>query len=334
MPIKIPNDLPARQTLEEERVPIIGESEALRQEIRPLRIALLNLMPDKIRTETQLLRALGSTPLQIEVTLLRTSSYTGRNTPITHLQAFYETWVNIQDQRFDALVVTGAPVEQMEFEEVLYWEELQALMDWAETNVHSTFNICWGAQAALYHHYGVPKHALDGKIFGIYCQRVASRSSPLTAGFDDEFLMPVSRYTEVRLEDVEKNPDLEVLAISDRSGLCMLEDRARRRVFVFNHLEYDADTLKREYFRDLEAGLDIHLPENYFPGDDPDQSPKVTWRAHRSLLFGNWINDVYQSTPFDLEAVGRAGRDPAEPGPARLAGRPGPRAREPSKIEA
>jgi homoserine O-succinyltransferase len=260
------------------------------------------------------------------VILLRTSSYTGRNTPITHLQAFYETWSNIKDQRLDALVVTGAPVEQMAFEEVLYWEELQALMTWAESHVHSCFYICWGAQAALYHHYGVPKHPLEAKIFGVYGQRVTSRNTPLTAGFDDEFLMPVSRYTEARLEDVTHIPELDVLAISDRSGLCMLEDRARRRVFVFNHLEYDADTLKREYFRDLEAGLSIHLPENYFPGDDPDQSPMVTWRAHRSLLFGNWINDVYQSTPFDLSKIGS--------GAAKPASRPDRRAAQPSKVEA
>ena len=310
MPIKIPNDLPARAILEEERVPIIGEREALHQEIRPLRVALLNLMPDKIRTETQMLRALGSTPLQVEVTLLRTSSYTGRNTPIAHLLAFYDTWDEIKDQTFDALVVTGAPVEQMAFEDVLYWEELTALMDWAERRVHSSFYICWGAQAALYHHYGVPKFPLEHKIFGVYSQRVTSRGTPVTVGFDDEFLMPVSRYTEVRLADVEKVADLDVLAISDRSGLCMLEDRARRRIFVFNHLEYDADTLKREYFRDLEAGLEIHPPEHYFPGDDPDQSPKVTWRAHRSLLFGNWINEIYQTTPFDIGKIG--GRQPAK----------------------
>ncbi len=326
MPIKIPNDLPARATLEEERVPIIGEREALRQEIRPLRIALLNLMPDKIRTETQMLRALGSTPLQVEVTLLRTSSYTGRYTPIAHLLAFYDTWDEIRDQTFDALVVTGAPVEQMAFEDVLYWEELTALFDWAAQSVHSSFYICWGAQAALHHHYGVPKVPLEGKTFGVYSQRVTSRSTPITVGFDDEFLMPVSRYTEVRLADVEKVADLDVLAISDRSGLCMLEDREHRRIFVFNHLEYDADTLKREYFRDLEAGLEVHLPENYFPGDDPDQSPKVTWRAHRSLLFGNWINEIYQTTPFDIGKIG-AGRLPS---PAKGAAAP----ERPKKVEA
>lgn len=306
MPIKIPNNLPARKILEEERVPIIGESDAVRQDIRPLRIALLNLMPDKIRTETQLLRVLGATPLQIEVMLLRTSSYTGRNTPIEHLLAFYETWDKVADQYFDALIVTGAPVERMEFEDVTYWSELTDLFQWAEARVHSCFFICWGAQAALFHQHGIPKYDLGKKVFGVYCQRVVSRFSPLVTGFDDEFLMPVSRYTEVHLEDIEKVPDLEVLVVSDRSGVCMLEDRAKRRVYVFNHLEYEAETLKQEYFRDLESGLDIHLPENYFPGDDPDQSPRVTWRAHRNLLFGNWINDIYQSTPYDLSQVGKS----------------------------
>ncbi|MET4804885.1 homoserine O-succinyltransferase [Limibacillus sp. MBR-115] len=305
MPIKIPNELPARAILESEGVPVIQESDAMRQDIRPLRVALLNLMPEKIRTETQLARVLGSTPLQIEMTLLRTGSYTGRNTPMEHLLTFYQTWEDVKEQKFDALIITGAPVEQMPFEDVVYWNELQQIFDWADTNVFSSFFICWGAQAALYHYHGVPKYDLDGKMFGVFPHAVDQHASPLVAGFDDIFHCPVSRYTEVRRKDVEPIQGLEILADSADSGLCLLEERAKRRVFIFNHLEYDGDTLKREFQRDHAAGLDTALPRNYFQGDDPSQPPRVAWRAHRNLLYGNWINDLYQHAPFDLQKIGK-----------------------------
>ena len=306
MPIKIPNDLPARQILEGEKVPIIRESDALRQDIRPLRVALLNLMPDKIRTETQLARVLGATPLQIEMTLLRTGSYTGRNTPMEHLLAFYQTWDEVVDQKFDALIVTGAPVEQMPFEEVTYWPELSDVLDWAETNVHSSFFICWGAQAALFHYHGIPKYDLGGKMFGVFPHSVEQNASALIAGFDDVFHCPVSRYTENHRSDIEQVPGLSILAESEESGLCLVEEKDKRRVYIFNHLEYDGDTLKREYLRDQEANLGTGLPKHYFRNDDPAQAPIVAWRSHRNLLYGNWINAIYQSTPFDDELIGRA----------------------------
>jgi homoserine O-succinyltransferase len=303
MPIKVPNDLPARAVLERERVPMIAETDALRQDIRPLQIALLNLMPDKIRTETQLLRVLGATPLQVEMTLLRPGSHESRNTPQEHLTAFYTTWDAVRERYFDALVVTGAPVEHLPFEHVTYWEELRAILDWTRTNVHSSLFICWGAQAALYHFHGVPKHEVGTKRFGVFRHRVLRPFEPLTAGFDDFFFVPVSRYTEVRHDDVVAVPGLEVLVESAESGLCLIQEPARRRIYMFNHLEYDAETLLAEYRRDRDAGLGTALPFNYFPDDDPELAPRMTWRAHRNLLFGNWINMVYQTTPYDLSRM-------------------------------
>jgi homoserine O-succinyltransferase/O-acetyltransferase len=300
MPIKIPNDLPARAVLDRERVPVITEDLALRQDIRPLQIALLNLMPEKIRTETQLARVLGATPLQIEMTLLRPASHESRNTPQEHLIAFYKTWDEVRDRRFDALIVTGAPVEHLPFESVTYWDELAAILDWTNTHVFSGLFICWGAQAALHHFHGLPKHDVGVKRFGVFPHHVLKPYEPLTAGFDDRFFVPVSRYTEVRHGDVAAVPGLEILVESEESGICLIQDARRRRFYMFNHLEYDAETLLGEYRRDRDAGLATAMPFNYFPDDDPDLAPRMTWRAHRNLLFGNWINLVYQGTPYDL----------------------------------
>ncbi len=303
MPIRIPDDLPAREILEAERIPLIRADRADRQDIRPLRIALLNLMPDKVKTETQLLRVLGATPLQIDMTLLRIGSHESKNTSKEHLLAFYRTWDEVKDQKFDALIVTGAPVEHLEYSDVTYWAELQAIFDWARTNVFSSFFICWGAQAALNHYHGVPKHGVEAKRFGIYDHRILMPFHPLIAGFDDRFPVPVSRHTEIRHEDAAKVPGLEILAEADGTGLCLAYEPENRRIYMFNHLEYDADSLAGEYFRDAKAGMNTALPHNYFPSDNPEQAPPITWRAHRTLLFSNWINMVYQGTPYNLDLM-------------------------------
>ncbi|MDE1151610.1 MAG: homoserine O-succinyltransferase [Micavibrio sp.] len=300
MPIKIPDGLPGRAILEREKVPLILEGRALRQDIRPLQIAVLNLMPDKITTETQLLRALGNTPLQIEVTLLHAASHTSKNTAAEHLTAFYQTHADVAHRHFDALVVTGAPVEQLPFTDVTYWKELTRIFDWAKTHVHSRLFICWGAQAALHYYHGIDKQLLPQKKSGLYLHSLAEGFDPLTAGFDDFFDIPVSRHTEVVRADILKHKNLSILAENPQSGVGLVHDRAARDVYIFNHLEYDADTLKREYTRDHAAGLAPELPNRYFPGDNPAAAPQVTWRAHRSLLFGNWINLVYQTTPYEL----------------------------------
>lgn len=305
MPIKIPGGLPGQKVLEAERVPLILEPRALRQDIRPLQVAILNLMPDKARTETQLLRALGLSPLQIEITLLHASSHKSKNTPAEHLTAFYRAHEDVRDRNFDALIVTGAPVEHLAYEEVTYWDELARVLDWAEKHVYSSFFICWGAMAAMHRYHGVPKHSLPGKQSGIYRHAVVRPFHPLVAGFDNVFDVPVSRNTEVRAADIAAHPGLEVLVSSDEAGVCVVNDDRNRRVYVFSHLEYDAETIKREYERDKAAGLGPALPRNYFPGDDPAAEPGITWRAHRSLLFGNWINMVYQGTPYDLAEIGK-----------------------------
>ncbi|MDA7981378.1 MAG: homoserine O-succinyltransferase [Alphaproteobacteria bacterium] len=303
MPIKIPNDLPGRKVLEAEGVSVIKETDATRQDIRPLQIALLNLMPDKIRTETQFARLTGATPLQVELTLLRTGSYRSRNVSERHLLDFYRCWEDVSAEKFDGFIVTGAPVETMEFEEVAYWDELRRIIDWSERNVHESMFICWGAQSALYHRYGVPKHGLGEKLFGVYRQRLCRRGVPLLTGMNDEFSIPVSRYTEVRAEDLPAG--LDVLATSEESGLCMVEDVSRRSVYMFNHVEYDAGTLRDEYERDLANGAGVSLPVDYFPGDDPGEEPINRWRVHAHLLFSNWINRMYQGTPFAREDIGR-----------------------------
>lgn len=305
MPIKIPDDLPAARTLQNEGVVVISENDAIRQDVRPIRIALLNLMPEKIKTETQLARLIGATPLQIELTLLTTASYTAKNTPQEHMSAFYSTWEEVKHHKYDGLIITGAPVEEMDFEEVLYWDELKEILDWAQYNVFRTFNICWGGQAALYHYYGVPKHHLPGKLSGVYEHRILRRNAELLRGFNDKVFVPVSRYTETRKRDIEKHNGLEILLYSDDSGICMIQDHNLGAVYIFNHLEYDTYTLSDEYFRDLKARPEtVRLPENYFPKDDPAKTPANNWRAHGHLLMANWINEMYQHTPFDIERIG------------------------------
>lgn len=305
MPIKIPQDLPARATLEREGVLIIGENDAIRQDIRPLRIALLNLMPKKIETETQIARVLAGTPLQVEMTLFSPSGYVPKNTPREHMIDFYRSWEEIRQQKFDGLIVTGAPVEKLPFEQVVYWDELRRILDWATDHVHGLFALCWGAQAALYHYHGVPKYQLPEKRFGVFRHRVLDHTSLLMRGLDDEIQVPVSRHTENRREDLAGLPELQVLIESDEAGLCLLYDRGRRRVYMFNHLEYDSITLHNEYMRDLEKAEPISMPRYYYPGDDPSRPPVNTWRGNGQLLYANWINSIYQTTPFDLEEIGR-----------------------------
>jgi homoserine O-succinyltransferase len=322
MPIKIQDDLPAAKTLQEEGVVIIREHDAIRQDIRPLRIAVLNLMPEKIKTETQLARLIGATPLQIEMTLLTTSTYQGSHTPRAHMLAFYRPWDQVRHEKFDGLIVTGAPVEEMEFHRVKYWNELRQIFAWAQTNVFASFNICWGAQAALHHHYGVPKYLLPRKLSGVYEHRVVRRGTELLRGFADTFPVPVSRYTEVRARDIIKHPTLEILAESDEAGICLIQDRSLNAVFMFNHLEYDTFSLSDEYGRDLIARPDsVRIPENYFPDDDPAKTPPNSWRPYGHLLVSNWINDTYQRSPFDIGSIGAAGAVSGAPVAAERAGR-------------
>lgn len=300
MPIKVAADLPALKNLERENIFVMHARRAEEQDIRPLRLLLLNLMPTKLETETQILRCLSNTPLQLELDLLQTSSYKATHVPEEHLLDFYMTFDEIEHLRYDGMIITGAPVEHLEFEKVAYWKELCRIMDWSRENVFSTLHICWGAQAGLYHHYGVRKYPLDAKKFGIFEHTVAAPNSPLVRGFDAKFLAPHSRHTEVRIEDVARVPSLEILATGEKSGLYIAATRDRRQLFVTGHCEYDADTLSREYFRDVDKGLPIAVPENYFPNDDPSLEPPLTWRAHAMLLYSNWLNDVYQQTPYDL----------------------------------
>lgn len=304
MPIRIPNDLPARRTLEQEGVMVMTEASAKRQDIRPLRIGLLNLMPNKIKTETQFARLIGATPLQVELTLVKITSHTPKNTPAEHMIAFYRDWEDVRSEKFDGFIVTGAPVELLEFEDVTYWDELRRIYDWTLSHVHSTMNICWGAQAALHHFHGVPKHTLSNKAFGVYRHRNLNPASPFLRGFSDDFSIPVSRWTEVRRAEVPENKGLEVLMESDEAGLCLIADQAHRSLYMFNHIEYDTYSLSDEYWRDTDAGKPIELPANYFPHNDPRATPENRWRSHAHLLFGNWINEVYQTTPFDTEAIG------------------------------
>ena len=301
MPIKIPNELPAAQTLHDENIFVITETRADTQDIRPLRIAVLNLMPTKIVTETQLSRLLGNTPLQVELDLLQTSTHKATHTSEEHMLAFYKTFDEVKEERYDGLVITGAPVEKLAFEEVNYWPELCEIMEWSKTHVYSTFHLCWGALAGLYYHYGIQKTPLERKLFGVFPHRVEYKKSILMRGFDDVFMAPHSRHTTILREDIEKVPDIKILASSEEAGVYAMITRGGRQVFVTGHSEYDPDTLKKEYFRDLDQGLPIDVPKNYFPDDDPSREPQVTWRGHANLLYSNWINHfVYQGTPFDL----------------------------------
>ena len=299
MPVKIPSTLPPRATLERENVFVMGEERAARQDIRPMRVAILNLMPTKIATETQLLRLLGNSALQVDVTLLHTATHESKNVDAEHLLEHYTTFERVRDQKFDGLIITGAPVEQMEFEEVDYWPEIATIIDWAETAVSSTLNICWGAQAALYRRYGIPKHPLSRKMFGVFEHRTLAPTDRLMRGFDDVFLAPHSRHTEVRRADIDKVGEIAILAESDEAGVYIVGSSDGRHVFVTGHSEYDPLTLKTEYDRDVARGLPIDVPKNYYPDDDPSRAPLVRWRGHASLLFANWLNyHVYQVTPF------------------------------------
>lgn len=305
MPIKIPNDLPARLTLEKEGVMLMTEDTAHRQDIRALRIGLLNLMPDKIRTETQFARLIGATPLQVDLSLIKITNHKSKNTSHDHMITFYRDWEKVRKEKFDGLIITGAPIELLEFEDVTYWDELRQIYDWTQTHVQSTFNICWGAQAALYHFHHVPKHTLAQKAFGIYRHKNLSPASPYLRGFSDDFSMPVSRWTENLKSELPTDNGLEVLMESEEAGLCFVADNPHRQLYMFNHIEYDTNSLGDEYRRDVEAGKTINPPANYFPFGNTSATPENRWRSHAHLLFGNWINEVYQSTPFGLEDIGK-----------------------------
>ena len=302
MPIKIPDQLPARAVLVQEGVSVMDERTALRQDIRPMQIGLLNLMPNKIRTETQLARLIGATPLQVELTLVRMGNHKAKNTPEDHLIAFYRTWEEVRHRKFDGFIITGAPVELLAFEDVTYWDELKRILDWTVTNVHSSFFICWGAMAAAWHFHRIPKYTLAKKAFGVFRHRDNAPASPYLAGFSDDFAIPVSRWTEVRRADIPAG--LDVLMESDETGPCLLAEETGNRLYMFNHIEYDSMSLKEEYDRDVAAGTPIDLPHEYFPDDDPTRPPLNRWRSHAHLLFGNWINRVYQTTSYDLEDIG------------------------------
>ncbi len=304
MPIKIPNNLPATETLSNENIFVMNEDRAFHQDIRPLKIAILNLMPLKITTETQILRLIGNSPLQVEIVLLHPESYQSKNTPEEHLINFYKTFAEVREEKFDGLIITGAPVEQMEFKEVDYWEELVRIMDWAKHNVYSTYYICWAAQAGLHHHFGIPKYPLAKKMFGVFSHIPGRKYVKLLRGFDDDFLAPHSRYTEVRRGDIEKVPELEILAESPEAGVYIVATKDGRHIFVTGHSEYDPLTLKQEYDRDIAKGLNIAVPRNYYPNDDPTKEPIVKWRGHANLLYVNWLNYyVYQETPYDLNEL-------------------------------
>jgi homoserine O-succinyltransferase len=302
MPIKIPDQLPARAILTREGVSVMDERSALRQDIRPLQIGLLNLMPNKVRTETQIARLIGASPLQVELTLVRIGGHKARNTPEEHLITFYQTWEEVAHRKFDGFIITGAPIELLPFEEVSYWEELTKILDWTATNVHSSFFICWGAMAAAWHFHKVPKYTLGQKAFGVYRHSNNAPASPYLAGFSDDFAIPVSRWTEVKAADLEGK--LELLMESEATGPCLVAEKTGNRLYMFNHIEYDSTSLKEEYDRDVAAGTPIAIPHEYYPDDDPSRPPQNRWRSHAHLLFGNWINQVYQSTSFEIDKIG------------------------------
>jgi homoserine O-succinyltransferase len=306
MPITLPETLPAYDILATEGVMVMSETRAARQDIRPLRIALLNLMPKKIQTETQFARLIGATPLQIELTLIRMTEHTSKNTAPEHMDAFYRTFQEVKGEYFDGLIITGAPIEHLPFEDVTYWDELVEVMDWTQTHVHSTFGVCWGGMAMIYHFHGVPKHLLRHKAFGCFRHHTLVPASPFLRGFSDDLLIPVSRWTEMRQAEIDAAPGLTTLIASDEVGPCLVDDPAHRALYIFNHFEYDNDTLKQEYDRDVAAGTPINVPANYYPDDDPARPPLNRWRSHAHLLYGNWINEIYQTTPYDLRKLGRS----------------------------
>ena len=304
MPIKIPNDLPAVKTLNDENIFVMTETRAITQDIRPLKILLLNLMPKKIETETQLSRLLGNSPLQVDLTLIHTKSHQSKNTSAEHLFTFYQTFDDVKHLTFDGMIITGAPVENMPFEQVEYWKEICDIMEWTKTHVHSTFHICWGAQAGLYYHYGIRKQPLDKKLFGIFEHTADYKRSILLRGFDDKFMVPHSRHTTVDRADIEAVPELKILSSSEEAGVYIVSSEGGKQFFITGHSEYDAETLKNEYVRDVKEGKPIEIPKNYFPEDDPEREPLVTWRSHANLLYSNWLNYfVYQTTPYDINEI-------------------------------
>lgn len=304
MPIKVRDELPAKEILLKENIFFMDESRAFTQDIRPLKIALLNLMPTKQITEVQILRLLSNTSLQLDITFLHPKSHISKTTSIEHLISFYKTFNDIRDENFDGLIITGAPIEHLEFEDVTYWEELKEIMEWSKENVTSTFHICWGAQAGLYYHYGIPKKPLDRKMFGVFEHIVLEQNTMLMRGFDDVFYVPHSRHTEVTVADIDKIKSLDILAISRESGVYIVASKDRKQIFVTGHPEYDSYTLKKEYIRDINKGLDIEIPKNYFIDDDPKKEPLVKWRSHANLIYSNWLNYyVYQETPYDIHKI-------------------------------
>ena len=304
MPIKLPSDLPAYHVLTREGVMVLDEDQAATQDIRPLRIALLNLMPKKIQTENQFARLIGATPLQIEFSLLRMSDHQSRNTAADHLESFYRPFEDVTEEKFDGLIITGAPIEHLDFDNVTYWDELTRVFQWTQTNVHSTFGVCWGGMAMINYFHGIKKHLLQEKAFGCFRHSNLEPSSPYLRGFSDDLVVPVSRWTEMRAAEVNAVPGLKTLLGSTEVGPCLVEDPAHRALYIFNHLEYDRDTLKDEYDRDVEAGTPVRVPCNYYPDDDPAKTPLNRWRSHAHLLYGNWINEIYQTTPFDMNEIG------------------------------
>ncbi|NOE26139.1 homoserine O-succinyltransferase [Ruegeria sp. HKCCD6157] len=304
MPIKIPSELPAFDVLTKEGVMVMDEDQAMRQDIRPLRIGLLNLMPKKIQTENQFARLIGATPLQIDLSLIRMTEHRTKNTAAEHMSEFYRPFQEIKDQKFDGLIITGAPIEHLEFHDVTYWDELSEIFDWTQTNVHSTFGVCWGGMAMINHFHGVKKHMLDAKAFGCFRHRNLDPASPFLRGFSDDCVIPVSRWTEMKQDEIDRAPGLRTLLGSDDVGPCLVEDPGHRALYIFNHFEYDSDTLKQEYDRDVSNGTPINVPINYYPDDDPSKTPQNRWRSHAHLLYGNWINEIYQTTPFDITKIG------------------------------
>jgi homoserine O-succinyltransferase len=305
MPITLPETLPAFDVLRSEGVMVMSPDRAAHQDIRPLRIGLLNLMPKKIQTENQFARLIGATPLQIDFQLIRMSAHQTKNTAAEHMAAFYRPFQEVKGEKFDGLIITGAPIEHLPFEEVTYWDELCEVMDWTQTNVQSTFGVCWGGMAMAWHFHRVPKHLLPAKAFGCFRHQNLAPTTPLLRGFSDDFVMPVSRWTEMRQADIDTAPGLTTLLTSADSGPCLVDDPAHRAVYLINHLEYDSDTLKQEYDRDVATGTPINVPVNYYPDDNPARPPLNRWRSHAHLLYGNWINEIYQSTPYDIEKIGR-----------------------------
>jgi homoserine O-succinyltransferase len=304
MPIKIPADLPAYDVLKREGVMVMDLDQAARQDIRPLRIGLLNLMPKKIQTENQFARLIGATPLQIELSLIRMTEHHTRNTAAEHMDSFYRPFQEVKAEKFDGLIITGAPIEHLPFEDVTYWDELCEVMDWTQTNVHSTFGVCWGGMAMINHFHGVQKHVLNAKAFGCFRHQNLDPASPYLRGFSDDCVIPVSRWTEMRQDEIDAVPGLTTLLGSDQVGPCLVEDEGHRALYIFNHFEYDSDTLKQEYDRDVASGTPINVPMNYYPDDDPSRAPLNRWRSHAHLLYGNWLTEVYEDTPYDIDAIG------------------------------